>query len=821
MTRILRCVGSLRVAVRFVTMLVAILAHTALAQTPGAGQQASLVAPSFLPAVTYDSGGAGRSALTIGDLRGNGVLDLLVANECQSDNDCTNGTVGMLLGNGDGTFEPPAAFGGGGHDLTSLAIGDVNGDGHPDLAVASVCPNFSKGYCSPDAGYVLVLLGNGDGTFTSSMYYLAYGYGSYATSVALEDLRGNGSLDMVLGLDCWECGGDSVLSVWLGFQDLAGYGSGGGYQTTYWVAIGDVNGDGKPDLVAANQCPSGYDCPNGTVGVLLGNGDGTFQSAASYPSGGNTAQSVLIGDLNGDGYPDLAVANCGSSSSCTTSTAGVVGVLLGNGDGTFRPAVTYSSGGNDATSIVLADVNGDGHPDLVVANAGSNSVGVLLGKGDGTFASAVTFESGGGGAYSVAVADVNGDGKLDMVVANCSSSSCGAGDGNVGVLLNNTQYAPIRTSTALTSSPNPSNAGQVVTFTASVGAKTGIPTGAVEFFDSNLVMGSATLTNGDAAFSTSRLTGGSHSITARYHGDGKYVGSVSASFDQIVNKATTTTSLASSMNPVPLKEYVNYTATVTSDYKGAITGTVAFQDGGSTVATVDVNGGQAPFTTNYIATGSHAISASYSGDQYNAGSASATLTEQVITGVVSKTTLTTSGSPTFVGQAVTFTAKVTSGHGPIPDGELVMFYDGTTFLGSNVVSGGTTSYTTSSLSGKTHTIKATYPGDANFQPSTGHVKQIVLKYGTSTTLISDPNPSTYGQRVTFSATIKPSGPYAPTGRVKFWDGTTSIGGATLNNGTAIFKTYKLGVGTHAITAQYLGDVYNDKSTSPVVNQVVQ
>jgi hypothetical protein len=179
------------------------------------------------------------------------------------------------------------------------------------------------------------------------------------------------------------------------------------------VAIADVNGDGKPDLVVANYCVPG-NCPNATVAVLLGNGDGTFQAAVTYDSGGYAQTSVAVADVNGDGKPDLVVSNQCTDSNCRSE--GVVGVLLGNGDGTFRSVITYDSGGYSGYSVAVADVNGDGKPDLVVANECANSncgsdgtVAVLLGNGDGTFQAAVTYDSGGWDPLSVTVADLNGD----------------------------------------------------------------------------------------------------------------------------------------------------------------------------------------------------------------------------------------------------------------------------------------------------------------------------------------------------------------------------------------------------------------------------
>jgi VCBS repeat protein/IPT/TIG domain-containing protein len=174
------------------------------------------------------------------------------------------------------------------------------------------------------------------------------------------------------------------------FAPAVAYGS-GGYGAVA-VASADVNGDGKLDLLVANECATS--CASGVAGsvsVLLGNGDGTFQPAVAYASGGYQTSAVVVADVNGDGKPDLLVANECSDSACRDY--GTIGVLLGNGDGTFRTAMTFEAGGGYALSLAVADVNGDGKPDVVAAS-GENAA-VLLGNGDGTFQTAVNYYADG------------------------------------------------------------------------------------------------------------------------------------------------------------------------------------------------------------------------------------------------------------------------------------------------------------------------------------------------------------------------------------------------------------------------------------------
>jgi hypothetical protein len=226
--------------------------------------------------------------------------------------------VSVLLGNGNGTFQAAKTSNAGGAYGLALAVGDFNHDGVPDLAVVDGCPsNDNNCYAEGSGGLLSVLLGNGDGTFREAASY---------------------------GVE-WPSGG---------------------------VAVGDFNGDGKLDLVLTT-CNAGCGGYVGGVGILLGNGNGSFQTPQFYSSGATGPTSVVTGDFNQDGNQDVAVANSGYGG------PGVVGLLLGNGDGSFQPTQTYSSGGTGAGRLAVADFNTDGKPDLAVTN--NDSVGVLLGNG--------------------------------------------------------------------------------------------------------------------------------------------------------------------------------------------------------------------------------------------------------------------------------------------------------------------------------------------------------------------------------------------------------------------------------------------------------
>jgi hypothetical protein len=458
------------------------------ADVAGNGPPPAEAAPLFAPAVAIECGLYPAFATTA-DFDGDGNLDLVVAN-------LHSHAVSVLRGNGDGSFQGPLATDVGEWFAHSVAVGDFNRDGKPDLVVTG-----------PGQNVVVVLLGKGDGTFLSPVQYpvhadprhavvgdfnhdgrldlavatkdggvdvlLGKGDGTFGTAVhhrvstgvgflAVADFNGDGQLDLAVGN-----GSAAQVSVLLGhgdgtFGEPVTYGSKPD-SGVFAVAVGDFNGDGKPDLVTANA--------QGGVSILLGNGDGTFRDHVDYAVD-RGAQAVVVADFDGDGKLDVAFSHW---------NAREVTLLLGNGDGTFQQPRTSGVGewpqfltvgdfngdgapdlavpnlrsnnvslllnlpppryrhafepaapvpsGAEPRGIAAADFNRDGRLDLVTADSGADSLSVLLGNGDATFRKGDSPRTGKK-PVSVAVADFNHDGKPDVAVAN-------SGDDTVSVLLGN------------------------------------------------------------------------------------------------------------------------------------------------------------------------------------------------------------------------------------------------------------------------------------------------------------------------------------------------------------------------------------------------
>ncbi len=752
-----------------------------------------LTPPMFLAPAAYFT--SEPNAVAVADVNGDGKPDIVSA-DCPGGS-CSiqgQGTISVFLGNGDGTFQNAVTYSSGGVLPTSVVVGDVNGDGKPDILVT----NESYG--------INMLLGNGDGTFQPAVAVAGV---AAPQELLIADINGDGKADLVvLAASIGVLLGDGDGS----FQPIVEYGECIGCLASS-LTMADVNGDGKLDLLVTYWNEGG-------IGIRLGNGDGTFQSETLLALGVQPSW-LAAADVNGDGHVDLVSTRL-CLGGCTTF--GTVAVLLGNGDGTFQAPAMYGWDGFAATSVAIADINEDGKADLVIGGAsclgqcgpGPIGIGVLLGKGDGTFQATLPYSPSIAAGDHVVVEDLNGDKRPDVVAIHSIV------DGWLQVWLH---VGNVRTTTALVSSLNPSVFGQSLTLTANVHSSSGTPTGTVELFDNSSGClddsndcGGAALVNRSAAFPGIQLPAGSHPLLAAYQGSLAFNSSTSKLLNQAVQKATTSTSVASSLNPATPARRVIYTATVTGQYGGGTYGTVTFSDGGATIATVTLAGGEAAFRAPNPSCGVHSITTTYSGDANNLASTSLALNENVQCST--STSLATSGSPTFAGQPVTFTAKVTSKYGSIPDGEIVTFYDGKAALASIALAGETAAYTTSSLSAISHTIAASYVGDARLTPSTARLTQKVVKYPTTTTLSSSVNPSEQGQPVTFTARVISSGGPEPTGKVVFTKGQASLGTAVLSGGVATLTKSNLPVGTDSISVDYRGDVVSAVSKSSILNQVV-
>ncbi len=425
-----------------------------------------------------------------------------------------------------------------------------------------------------------------------------------------------------------------------------------------------------------------------------------------------------------------------------------------------------------------------------------------------------TQNASGAGSFSFSTSSLPiGSHTLTAVYAGNSDDSTAVSSAITVVV----QQGP--TSTAFTTSANPSILGKSLTLSASVTSVSPSVTGSIAFEDGGKVLGSVSLVNGAATFTIASLGFGAHTLTAVYSGDTNHGISTSAGIaEQIVEPATAT--LASTANPSISGSSVTFTAKIAGVGATIPTGSVIFSDGSTTLGTEMLDAtGAAAFQTTSLAVGSHTISVSYTGDRnYSAASANLIQTVQIAN---TQVTLTASANPTTYHTVLDLAASISS-NGSAAMGT-VTFTDGGVSIGSAVLNGsGVATLATSTLSPGEHTFIANYAGDGTAGASVSTPLVVTVKQLTSTAVVTSSNPSTTLSAITFTATVTNSGVGAPTGAVTFTDAGNDIGTATLNgSGQASLTVPSLSAGNHSIAASYGGDATDFNSVSANLNQSVQ
>lgn len=774
-----------------------------------------------------------------GDLNNDGAMDIA---------DPVEGGIAILLGNKDGTFASADLYDVG-EPTGAVAIADFNGDSLPDIAVTL------------PATYPRLLLGNGQGSFSLAPdQNSSYGSQAPASNIEAVDFNGDGKKDVDFGTEGIYGSAVGSQSVELGTgsgtfstpaspanaspvvadftgngrSDMLGFdGSGavvllgqadGSFTTATTplrlgappsFAVGDVNNDGKPDLVLNYQ---------EHLEIWLGNGDGTFRYSSSIndfvQGAGVGGQPIVVADLDGDGNADIVIGPGPGSPALT--------IFYGNGDGTFQPPVTLPVS-HAYTQIIVADVDGDNKPDLVMTDG--SIISVMTNEGSRTFNSE-TYYVAGKSISLMSVADVNGDGFPDIAVAN-------PGGTTVTVLLNQpngTSLEGAASTGTLTTSPEPSVFGQLfsASLTVSGGSSSATaPTGSVSFYVDGDFLATTPLASGTASYNvTETLIPVQHTIVATYNGDSTYAPKSFAVLHTVAPPTyPTQTTLSATPATILASQTVRLTAGVSST-PAVPAGIVTFFDGSSSLGAANIDSsGSAYLDTALLSTGTHSLTAIFQGftepgftgnsTSYTAAifapSKSAPVTEIVSSDATTTSLSTSSASPT-AGTVVTFTADVSSTVGA-PFGSAT-FYDGSSPLGTMALKAdGSATFSTASLTTGSHNITAAFTANGPYAESSSSGITISVSAppaGASSTVVSViPEPNSTGNSTLVANVGALEG--SPVGVVTFLDNGLILGTATTDaSGFARLQLASLGSGIHRLTASFVGGQGFAPSVSPEI-----
>jgi hypothetical protein len=763
-------------------------------------------------------------AMAAADLNGDGILDLVVANQ-KSNN------LSIFMGNGDGTFIPANASPNTGNVPTSIAVGDFNGDGNLDLAVTNGADNTVSILLNQNCSSIPAAFC----TFSPAPVSPTVGSGPSAISTA--DMNADGFLDLVV-----TNAGNNSVTILLGdgtgaFSPVIPQGP-VGFSTGYIpqsIALADFNDDGRLDIVTANAFgsftylrqaavpqlalttsnpypvygmflnftvnlipPFGQNFPTGTLSFFDGstnigsvplNGYQTYFQYSNLNAGSHQITAVYSGDSNFSSATSNAVTETVSVAQTSITLSSNINTVSYVQPFTLTATILTQNSANATGTVTFFDpIN---YVNLGSAPVLNNSAQLTLSKLSP-------------GAHPI-TAFYEGD-------SNFTGSSSQWYTENI------TQAS---TTVSLTSSLNPMALGQTPILTATIQPGTGnTATGAVVFFDGPNFIGVGNISNNSAQFASSSLSVGPHSITAQYSGDINFSGSTSSPLLETVNPGSVNVLFGTSLNPSAYGMSVNLTATIQPIGSSITpTGSISFFDGANFLGGVTFNSGSGQFPTSALSAGTHTLTARYSGDANFQASTSSPISQNV-TQAVTSTTVSTSQNPSSFAQPLTLIAAIQPVNGGTASGA-VTFFDGALSLGTATPTNNSAQLTVPNLSLGSHSITARYAGDANTLGSSSiAVTQTVNPSPTTTIVTSALNPSSYLQFVTFAATVKPAFGTLPPGQISFFDGSTLLGTVNMAAGPSQVTLQTLTAGAHSITAQYLGSTNFAASTSAPLTQTV-
>jgi len=541
--------------------------------------------------------------------------------------------------------------------------------------------------------------------------------------------------------------------------------------------------------------------PTGTV--VFKNGAATLGTGTLSGGSASIQVSLAVGNYtltaqySGD---SLNTASSGTIQQTVNKAATAITVATTNGTSVQGETVTF-------TAVVTPVAPGSGTPTGTVAfKNGATTLGTGTLSGG---SASIQVSSLAVGSHSI-TATYSGDGSF---LASESTST-------VQQTVNEAA-----TATTIATSKGISVYGETVTFTVAVEAVapgSGTPTGTVTFMNGSTPLGEITVSGGSAALDVSGLAVGSHSITATYSGDSSFLASASTNaVQQTVNKANTAISVATLNGSIIYGEEVTWTVTVTAvaPGSGTPTGKVTFMNGSTSLGDGMLINGSASIQVSELAVGNYTITAQYEGD--GSYSASNGTVQQTVNKAGTATSVTTSKATSVYGEAVTFTATVTTGSSGVqkPTGT-VKFMNGSDVLDTVTLDNGVATLVISAIKVGSHTIEAQYSGDNTYAGSDAAVQQTVMS-DTAITVTASNASSVYGEEVTLTAMVTATDPggTTPTGTVVFMNGAATLGTGTLSGGSVSLDVSHLEVGNYTLTAQYSGDSLNTASSGTVLQTV--